>query len=180
MTKVKWFAAALGMAMLAAGGAPAQTKEDVKRCTGADPDAAIAACTVLLKSGIGGPDEKADFYYFRGFAIDKKATDEGSIAGHFVALLDFNEAIKLKPNDAEYRFWRGLAELAVAKYEEALADADTAIKIKPSYSPPYNLRGAAHARLGQNDLARADYKQALKLRPDDAIARKGLTELPAK
>lgn len=94
------------------------------------------------------------------------------VAGEFEsALADFNEAIKLVPNDTDALYNRSLIYLMQNKFDAAITELDEAIKLEPKNADAFNNRGNAHYYLGQIDKAIADFDEAIKLNPShiDAI-----------
>ena len=107
---------------------------------------------------------------------------------------DYNEAMRLKPDDAYAYCNRGSAYANLNQYQRAIEDYNEVIRLKPDYADAYFLRGKANANLGQynaneeairikpdyaksyrnrvNQYQRAieDYNEAIRLRPDDADA----------
>ena len=85
-------------------------------------------------------------------------------------LLDFNKAIKIKPDYAEAYYNRGFVYAGRGEYKQAIADFDKAIALKPDLAEAYNNRGLAYAEKGDDDRAIADYDKAIALKPDYAKA----------
>jgi tetratricopeptide (TPR) repeat protein len=86
------------------------------------------------------------------------------------ALRDFNQAVRLKPNDAEAYYNRGTAYSQLGKYPEAAQDFEKAIQLKPDYLAAYLGRGLARAKLGDHTAAVRDFDRAILLQPDEAKA----------
>ena len=86
------------------------------------------------------------------------------------ALADYNQAIKLNPDDADAYNNRGLIKHEnLPDYQGALADYNQAIKLKSNDATFYNNRGLLnHEKLQDYRGALADYDQAIKLNPNDA------------
>jgi len=57
------------------------------------------------------------------------------------AYISFNQALIIKPNDKELRFYRAFMELKLKKYKEAIVDFDCAIKKEKGDAHIYHLRG---------------------------------------
>jgi len=93
--------------------------------------------------------------------------NQGSI--HFsngeyeTALVDFNSAIRSRPDFGEAYNGRGLVYNAMGNYEEALADFDRAIELLPDWAGSYSNRGIAYFALGEYDRAIADLDMAIQL-----------------
>lgn len=80
-----------------------------------------------------------------------------------LALLDLNEAIRLKPDYADAYVNRGDLLRQQGNYYCAMADLDNAIKIDPNSSGAYNNRGAVYSAEHKYDMAFADYDHAILL-----------------
>ena len=107
----------------------------------------------------------AETYYLRG----NEKFKQGDYAG---AILDWDEAIQLKPDFAEAYNNRGLAKHELGDSFSALADYENAIRLKPELSVVYNNRGLAKGALGELHAAVADYDIAIQLKNDDAVVYK--------
>jgi Flp pilus assembly protein TadD len=86
------------------------------------------------------------------------------------AIADFNEAIRLEPNNAMQLNNRGHAYIKKGDYDRAIADYNEAIRLDPTLARAFNGRGFAYMRKGNNQQAMADYSKAIQLRPDFAAA----------
>jgi len=85
------------------------------------------------------------------------------------ALIAANEAIKIKPDDAEAYNARGLGYYCKHQKEfffKSIEDFDLAIKLKPDFSNAYMNRGNAKSDQGQLDGDIEDQNAALKLVPN--------------
>ena len=98
------------------------------------------------------------------------------------AIVNYTEAIRLKPDYAKAYFKRGLAETRLERYVIAINDYDTAIRLKPDYTEAYLSRGLAKYQLGQYYTAIADCNAAIRLKPDFAQAylSRGLAKVALK
>ena len=86
------------------------------------------------------------------------------------AIRDFDEAIRLKPDDAAAYNSRGSAKSNLGDKQGAIKDFDEAIRLKPDYADAYWFRGAAKLNLGDNQGAIKDFDEAIRLKPDYADA----------
>ena len=85
------------------------------------------------------------------------------------AIEDFDEGLKLKPNEAALYGERGLAYSDKGNVQLALQDYATAIRLKPDAEANYvNRAGTYIYQLKDYDRALADLDIALKLDPNDA------------
>ncbi|MDM9580682.1 tetratricopeptide repeat protein [Nostoc sp. GT001] len=89
------------------------------------------------------------------------------------AVEDFNQAIKLDPQNALAYNRRGDAYYRLGDYEQAQADSSQAIVLNPQDANAYFDRGFAFSALGKYKEAIADYTQAIKLNSKDAYAYYG-------
>jgi tetratricopeptide (TPR) repeat protein len=97
----------------------------------------------------------------RGLAFAEKGEYDRAIA-------DFDEAIRLDPNDAHSFRYRGIAYYDKADYDRAIADFDEAIRLDPKDTKAYANRGFAYHVKGQHDRAIADIDEAIRLDPRNA------------
>ncbi|HEY9808625.1 MAG TPA: tetratricopeptide repeat protein [Halomicronema sp.] len=86
------------------------------------------------------------------------------------AITDFNESLKIEPNNAETYYFRGLAFDLLEENDKAIEDYSSAIRISPENSSAYNNRGTVYAELKNYPKAIEDYNQALQLDAENANA----------
>ena len=86
------------------------------------------------------------------------------------AIVDYTQAIRLKPDAAGAYLNRGNAKAGLKEYFAAIADYDMAIRLEPDYALAYNNRGRAKAGLKEYFAAIADYDTAIRLEPGYAEA----------
>jgi tetratricopeptide (TPR) repeat protein len=84
-----------------------------------------------------------------------------------LATADFDQALKLAPDNEKILILRGDAYAAQGKYTEALTDLDRAVEIAPRDPEAYTHRASAYGRKGVTDAALRDYEKALSIYPDD-------------
>ena len=82
------------------------------------------------------------------------------------AIKDFNQAIELKPDDAEIYKFRAKAKFDFGDYIGALEDGNQSTKINPDDAETYITRGDAKGRLGDNAGKIDDYSHAVQLKPN--------------
>lgn len=128
-----------------------------------NPDRRIAACTLAIEKGRLSEAEAAVAYNNRAIATHFKGQYDR-------AIIDHDEAIRLRPDYAEAYSDRGNARLAKGLYAMAIKDYTDAIRIQPGAPSYYNNRCFAHAVLGQTDEALGDCDQAIKLAPKRTAA----------
>ena len=97
--------------------------------------------------------------------------------------MDYDEAIRLKPDLAEAYDSRGNEKNSLGLYQAALADYDKALELKPDDAEIYNNRGNTKRNIGRLNEAREDFQKALALaqESDDedlmAMVKRDLSQL---
>lgn len=113
--------------------------------------------------------------YLAAFEADKTFALAATNVGYVLALRKndpvegmrwFDEAVAIRPRDAEIRFYRGDCRVALQQYVEAIMDFTTAISLNERYPKPYYRRGDAFMGLGDYRSALADYAKAIELLPN--------------
>jgi tetratricopeptide (TPR) repeat protein len=126
-----------------------------------DFDRAIADYDLALRL-----DRQSGAYRGRGFAwLGKKKLAQ--------AIDDFNEAIRIEPEDPRSYYGRGYAWSAKKEYEKARIDFDDAIRLDALFSSAYVGRGHAWNSQKEYDKAIADFDDAVRLEPKGASAFTG-------
>ena len=105
----------------------------------------------------------AETYFLRG-------NTKYDLGLYDAAIVDYTQAIRLKPDYALAHYNRGNAKADLKEYFAAIADYDTAIRLNPDDAAAYNNRGVAKADLKEYFAAIADYDTAIRLDPDYALA----------
>jgi tetratricopeptide (TPR) repeat protein len=147
-----------------AGPAAAQKSQAWTWCVNkenASPDIQIGGCTTVIQSDKETKENLASAFFNRGLAhVDKGQHDR--------AIRDFDQVIKLDPNDADAFNNRCLVRALIGQLEQALMDCDTSVNLKPDDANMLDSRGIVH--LKRNDLGKAiaDYDAALKIDPEKA------------
>ncbi|MFO1099717.1 MAG: tetratricopeptide repeat protein [Xanthobacteraceae bacterium] len=144
--------------------ASAKRDRDWDACNGSDSDAAIAGCTNVINRGKRETQSnRAAAYNNRGWSYSQKDDHDRAIA-------DYDEAIRLDPNNALALVNRGWSYERKGEYDRAIADYDEAMEADPKYSLAYNNRGWVRYLQGDPDRAIADYTVAIRLDPKDPTA----------
>jgi tetratricopeptide (TPR) repeat protein len=142
---------------------------DVQKCMGSSidprstPDAAIVHCTRAIETGQLSQAQLGYALRLRGFAYTRKGEYDQAIQ-------DFDQALRLNPNDAATLVGRGAAYFGKKQLERAIQDFDEANRLAPNGADPIRSRGLAYAAKGESDRAIQDFDQALRLNPNDAVA----------
>ena len=105
----------------------------------------------------------SDDYYNRG--IEKR-----KLGLYKEAILDYDKAINLDPNNSAVYNSRGIAKANLKLYKEAILDYDKAIELDPNNSEDYYNRAIAKDDLGLYKEAILDYDNAINLDPNDSDA----------
>lgn len=97
--------------------------------------------------------------------------DQGQIED---AIAEFEEAIRLDPDNALAHFNLGVAYQYQGKLDQAVAEYQEAISIDPDYAEAHNNLGIAYDDQGKPDEAIAEYQEAIRINPDYALAHYNL------
>jgi tetratricopeptide (TPR) repeat protein len=88
-----------------------------------------------------------------------------NLGQHKRAIADYNEAIRLDPNDARTYSNRGASYTDLGQHKRAIADHNEAIRLDPNDAKTYSNRGTSYSALELHDLAIADFDKAIGLDP---------------
>ena len=102
------------------------------------------------------------------------ATDQAEKRQHAAALVSWQKAIALNPDDAKAHSNMGLALAGLGRNAEALAQYREAIRLGPDFPDGYTNLGIAQAQGGHLEEAVATLRKALELSPWDAKAYSNL------
>jgi tetratricopeptide (TPR) repeat protein len=138
-------------------------RESLKKCVATDPDTIIAGCTELIQAGREKTASLVGAYKRRGSAYVYKGDGDRAIQ-------DYNEAIRLNPNDAYAYGGRATAYGIKGDFDRVIQDCDDAIRLNPNVAMAYVDRGVAYASKGDYDRAIQDYDDAIRLSPNGALA----------
>ena len=127
----------------------------------ANADRSIRGCSAFIKQGKVPNRALAAAYHNRGRAYAMKDNSERAIA-------DYNQAIELDPQDAEYHTTRGEVYVEKGDLERAIADFSMAIKYEQKHGEAYAGRAAALLKAGKAADALPDAERATELEPGDA------------
>jgi lipoprotein NlpI/predicted aspartyl protease len=143
----------------------AQWTPDVEQCAkGGEPtDARTAACTRAIASGKLSSKNLGFTYNNRGNAWGIKGQYDKAIA-------DFDEAIRLNPQDAPTYGNRGHAWSRKGDYDRAIADYGEAIRLNPLRADYHLVRGYTQFWLGRFAASLPDLTESLRLNPNQSYA----------
>ncbi len=122
-----------------------------------DPNAGIAACERLLRTGLTGSD-LGWAHYYAGWFYGKKDQHEQSIS-------HYSETIRQEINLNWARNGRGVEYLRQGNADAALRDFDDITAADPSFALAFANRAAALRRKNEPDRAIAEATQAIRLDP---------------
>ncbi|MDZ4869859.1 MAG: tetratricopeptide repeat protein [Alphaproteobacteria bacterium] len=130
---------------------------------------AILACTKLVQSTDQTSVALSAAFNNRGRAYAQKRQFDQARA-------DFDEAIRLRPENADAIHNRGVAYAAMSQYPLAMADFDRAIQLAPNFALAFFNRGRTNQTQDKFAEAVADYDQVIRLKPDfaEAFGQRGL------
>lgn len=136
-------------------------------CAGSEPTCSlvqqVAACTALIDAGDATSGNLAGLLDNRGMALAQQHE-------YGRALADFDEAIRLSPDNATAFYNRGRAHTGQKQYTQAISDFDEAIRLKPDFAAAFSNRGIVYGELNQNSRVIADFDEAVRIKPNDASA----------
>jgi tetratricopeptide (TPR) repeat protein len=138
----------------------AQSYDDAKKCATAvqrnDLDLAIDQCTAAIQSGDVSDQDLAAAFHNRGLAYyHKKDYDR--------AIEDYDQAIRLNPNNSDSFYRRGLTYFEKNDYDRAIQDLDQTLKLNPDSVAALQKRGWAYENKNDYDQAIRDYDRAIGL-----------------
>lgn len=96
------------------------------------------------------------------------------------ALLAYNKAIAITPDDPDLFSERGVTHFHLGNKHQALKDMNKAVELEPDYSYRYASRAYIKDSIGMIKEAIDDYKMAVTLDPSDAISLNNLGMLEEK
>ena len=119
-------------------------------------DLSISGCTTVIQSGNETQENLAFTFNNRGSAYYDKGDNDRAIQ-------DYDQAIRLKPDDASAYYRRGSVRGFLGDNVRAIDDFSKGIELNPKLGSAYSLRGYSRGVLGQYDLAERDQQIALEL-----------------
>jgi len=122
------------------------------------PQAQIESLTRCLEAGRLSGDNRATTFKQRAVAYMHLGRVQ-------FALDDINDAIKLKPEDADNFYLRGFAYRALGQHERSIEDSSRAIGMDSKFAAAYANRAFSHKALGNDRQARSDAQRAKALDP---------------
>lgn len=118
------------------------------------PQGQIELFTRCLETGRVNGESKAT-------TLKQRAVAYMHLGQHKRAIEDINQALKLKPDDADNYYLRGFSYRALNENERAVEDCNRAINLDRNFAAAYATRAFAHKSLGNLSQARSDAQRAL-------------------
>jgi len=129
---------------------------------------AQSICAKLREVCLDLPGKAESYFSEYAWKCDEHGIAHYEQGRYDLAIEDFDESLKFKPESASTHCWRGAAYYYQMRYDLAIADFSEAIRLKPDSASYYNWRGDAYYDQRQNDLAIKDYNEAIKLDPNNS------------
>ena len=121
---------------------------------------ALARYSELLNRADLSPEQQAKLYYDRGVLFD-------SLGMTTLSRIDFNRAIKLKPDLSEVYNFLGIQHTLMQQYEKAYEFFDSALELDEQHEYAYLNRGIALYYGDRADIAKSDFVEFLARSPND-------------
>jgi len=103
-----------------------------------------------------------------------RMTNAGRNALYFedyvLAIQYFNQLLTIKPNSADFYFYRAVAKINLEDLTGAYEDCSKALEINPFYSEAYYCRGVALLNQKKLEEAKKDFLSALEFNPENINA----------
>jgi len=90
------------------------------------------------------------------------------------AIVEFREALKLNPNDAEAHKKLAVAFNSKGDLDGAISETNAAIRINPNDAAGHNILGFLLKAKGDLNGSLAEYKEAIRLQPEYELAHNNL------
>jgi len=144
--------------------------DDVRRCEQyreSNPDLVLQYCSSAIQSGHLSATQLDSVLNTRGLAFLMKSDFEHAIQ-------DFDQAVRLAPDDAEAHDNLGVALMGKGDADGAIKEYQEALHIRPDYAEAhYNLGNVLELK-GNLDAAIQQYREALRIKSDYAAAHDSL------
>lgn len=96
----------------------------------------------------------------------KRAQNKRENSNYESAIDDYNNAIKLNPNESNYYFFKAICEYEKGDYEKSINDNSKVIELHPKNNSAYFNRGLSYEKIKKNEKASNDYFKAYSLNSD--------------
>jgi tetratricopeptide (TPR) repeat protein len=98
---------------------------------------------------------------------------------HAKSIADYEEAIRLDPNEPSTYYYRGAEWFRDLEPDKAIEDFTRAIQLDPKYAPAYRLRAIAWNSKHEYEKAVKDYSDVVRIRPDEFEGHNDLARILA-
>ncbi len=102
-----------------------------------------------------------DFQYY----LKRGVLNLNELKNNKAAVKDFDQAIKLNPNEIILYYNRGTAYIQTSDWKKAKKDFDSVIALRPDYVNAYLNRGIVNLNLNEMDAALKDFNTGIQLDP---------------
>lgn len=126
-------------------------------------DGMLAACSAIIEAGREPASRMTLVYANRARAWHETAQYNAAIA-------DFDQAIRLAPQNAEALQGRCMSRAVAGQLSQALADCNQALKLKPDNLAALESRGFTYRKMRAFNRSIADYDAVLQIDPKRASA----------
>jgi tetratricopeptide (TPR) repeat protein len=137
-------------------------------------DQCIADCTQSIRLSQNradvSPSVSAGMYHIRGDSYFAKSYFDQAID-------DYNQALRLDPNNALTYANRGRAYSWKGDINQAFADCNQAIQMNPNFANAYAFRGIVYVQIGNFEQGMADLNTAMRIEPNNAVASQFLASV---
>ena len=106
--------------------------------------------------------------------IFERATRHVAVGRFEQGVIDYAEALRLKPTYAQAYHYRGIAHRDRGDPKRAITDLTEAINREPNHARAYHDRGTVHLQQRNYHSAITDFKSALSIDPDLITAQENL------
>jgi TPR repeat protein len=127
------------VSVLTALSAQAASQKDQDVCANSVGEEAVAACTRIAEDQSEITENRADAYYARG-------VEYNLIGDHDRAIVDYREAIRLDPKNADFRLGRGFLNRKIGDYDGAVYDYNEAMRLDPKNTDIHNSHRISYAK----------------------------------
>lgn len=107
------------------------------------------------------------------WALNRRGQAKADQGRHEAALRDFDDALRLNPEQWKATHNRGVLLAQAGEFARAFDDINETIRLNPIFAKAYSNRAALFVEAGDLDSAARDYQEAVRLDPNLAVAHKG-------